>query len=419
LKTAVAHGLSADMFHDFGDEWTFLEEYFRRFKKVPSKATFCGKFSEFKIAAADDTIFLTEEVKKKHVQTVLIESMGEVADLVASGDIDAAVRTMNASIVTASAGVGSAGDTDIFTDFSDVLAEVEHRHERAKTQGSAGIPYGFKTLDEVTGGKNPGELIIVAARLGQGKSWFMQYFAAMSAAWGHSVVFNALEQTRAQVTTRIHALMSGCVYEKVYNQKNPTGSFNSNHLMRGKDFSLVDYRRFLRELKSRVPGKLHVSDVSRGRVSPITCASQIERHQPDEMYVDYLTLMQKTGPDWQGVAQLSGDMKTLAANYQIPVIAAAQLNREHGLSREPAGPEALAQSDAIGQDADLVLTFRQWSKHVIAGRIAKNRNGEGDARFYIEFRPGDGIMREVSRNAADDIIDQDKDEAAAEEDGAA
>lgn len=418
LKTAVAHGVTSDMFHEFTDEWTFLEEYFRRFKKVPSKVTFVAKFPGFKLAAADDTIFLTEEVKKKHVQTILIETMSDVAEKVAEGDVDSAVRMMNASIVQASAGVGSAGDTDIFTDFADVLQEVESRHERAKSQGSAGIPYGLKTLDEVTGGKNPGELIIVAARLGQGKSWFMQFFAAMSAAWGHSVVFNALEQTRAQVTTRIHALMSGCVYEQVYNTKNPTGSFNSNHLMRGKDFSLVEYRRFLRDLKSKVPGKLHVSDVSRGRVSPITCASQIERHQPDEMYVDYLTLMQKVGPDWQGVAQLSGDMKSLAASYQIPVIAAAQLNREHGLGRDPAGPEALAQSDAIGQDADLILTFRQWSKHVIAGRIAKNRNGEGDARFYVEFRPGEGLMQEVSFNRAQDIMDEDKDEAAAAEDKA-
>lgn len=411
LKTAIAHGVTAEMFHDYPEEWAWLEEYFRRFKRVPSKATFVGKFSDFKIANADDTLYLTEEVKKSHVKAVLVDRLQEIAESIADGDVDSAVRVMNASIVQVSAGIGSAGDTDIFTDFSDILTEVESRHERAKTSGSSGIPYGFRTLDEITGGANPGELIIVAARLGQGKSWLMQKMAAAAAASGHTIVFDALEQTRAQVAMRIHSLLSS-------SHGTAREVFDSNALMRGQNYDLVKYRRFLRELKAKIPGSLHVSDVSRGRVSPMTVAGQIERHQPDVVYVDYLTLMQKTLADWQGVAQLSGDMKTLGGSYGIPMICAAQLNRENGLGREPAGPEALAQSDAIGQDADLVLTFRQLSKHALAGRIAKNRNGPGDARFWIEFKPGEGIIQEVSYNRLQDIIDEDKDAAAEAEDKA-
>lgn len=409
LKVAIAHGLTADMFHDYNAEWLWLEDYFRRFKKVPSKATFIGKFSDFRIVNSDDTVYLTEEVKKHHVQTVLVEQMQEIAEAISDGDVDAAVRQMNASIVQVSGSIGTMGDSDIFTDFKDVLSEVESRHERAQQAGSSGVPFGFPTLDEITGGAQGGELIIVGARLGQGKSWILQKMAANAAAAGHTVVFNALEQTRAQVATRLHALISGSVGKEV---------FNSNHLMRGENFDIAKYRKFLRDIKASMPGSLHVSDASRGRVSPMTCASQIERHNPDILYVDYLTLMQKTGPDWQGISELSGDMAQLGARYQIPVVCAAQLNREHGLGRDPAGPEAIAQGDSIGQDASLVITMRQWSKHVIACRVAKYRNGEGDGRFYVEFRPGDGIIQEVSYNKAMDIIDQDKDEAAAEQDKA-
>lgn len=407
LKTALAHGVTADMFHDHAAEWAWLEEYFRKFKKVPSKATFCGKFDDFRIAPADDTVYLTEQVKQHHVQALLIGAMGEAAELISEGNVDGAVRAMNASIVQAAAGIGTAGDGDIFTDFADVLQEVESRHKKAQESGSAGIPTGFAFLDEITGGWNAGEFIIIAMRLGQGKSWWMQHSAAHAAANGYNVVFNALEQTRSQVATRIHALLSKQVYKEV---------FDSNSLMRGKDYDLASYRRFLREMKSKITGALHVSDVSRGRVSPMTIASQIERHQPDVVFVDYLTLMQKTGPDWQGVAQLSGDIKTLASSYAIPLVCASQLNREHGLGREPAGPEAIAQSDSIGQDADLVITGRQMSKHVLACRVAKNRNGEGDGRFWVEFRPGEGVIKQISYNKALDIIDQDADEASAEQD---
>lgn len=408
LKTAIAHGITAEMFHDYPAEWEWLENYQRRFKKTPSRPTFVGKFPDFKPVNADDTVYLVEEVKKAHVQAVLIDRMQEIAESIAEGDVDAAARAMQASIVEVSAGIGQAGDSDIFTSFEDVLAEVEGRHKKAQEEGAAGIPYGLRTLDELTGGGNPGEFIVVAARLGQGKSWLMQAMAAHATAHGHSALFYALEQTRAQVATRIHALLSQSLWKEVY---------DSNNLMRGKNYNIVEYRRFLREMKAKLTGALHVSDVSRGRVSPMTVASGIERHNPDAVYIDYLTLMQKRGPDWQGVAELSGDIKTLGSTYGIPMICAAQLNREHGLGREPAGPEAIAQADAIGQDADLVLTFRQTSRHVIGGRVAKNRNGEGDGRFWIEFRPGEGIIREVTYNRAMDIEDADKDEMSAKEDG--
>lgn len=407
LKTALAHGVTADMFHQYQEEWAWLEEYFRRFKKVPSKATFVGKFDDFRIASADDTVYLAGQVKESHVQSLLIEAMGAAAELITKGDVDSAVRTINASVVQAAAGIGTVGDGDIFTDFKDVLDEVESRHKKAAESGSAGIPTGFAFIDEITGGWNAGDFIVIAARLGHGKSWFMQKSAAHAAAAGYNVVFNALEQTRAQVATRIHSLLSKSVYREV---------FDSNALMRGKNYDLASYRRFLREMKAKMTGSMHVSDVSRGRVSPMTVASQIERHQPDVVFIDYLTLMQKPGPDWQGVAQLSGDIKTLGSSYGIPIVCASQLNREYGLGREPAGPEAIAQSDAIGQDADLVITLRQISRHVIACRVAKNRNGEGDGRFWVEFRPGDGIIQQVSYNKALDIEDQDKDELSAEQD---
>lgn len=404
LKTAIAHGVTRDMFHTFQAEWAWIEDYYRKYSKAPSRATFIAKFDDFRISQVNDTAYLVEEVKKSHARQQLLDIMNDVAELVSAGDIDGAIRRSSSSIVEVAAGLGTAGDGDIFTEFSDILSDVESRVKRVQEQGAAGVPFGIPSLDELTGGANPGDLIIVGGRLGHGKSWVLQNMAARATSAGFSAVFNALEQSRSQVAFRIHSLLSSASKE----------FFASHSLMRGKDFDIAKYRKYLRDLKRTVSGRLHVSDASRGRVSPLTCAAQIERHQPDVMYIDYLTLMQKSGPDWQGVAQLSGDTKQLAVNYQIPVIAAAQLNREHGLSREPAGPEALAQSDSIGQDADMVLTLKQMSRSVIAMRMAKHRNGSGDHRFYLEFRPGDGVIQEVSYNKAMDLMDADRDAADAE-----
>jgi replicative DNA helicase len=408
FKTALAHGATVEMFHTHHDEWAWLTNYYSQYRKMPAKATFSAKFPEFRIANVSDTLYLVEEVKKTHAQTVLIERMEEVAEMVATGDIDGAVRTMNASIVEVAAGVGVVGDSDILTDFSDILADVDSRVKRAKETGSAGIPTGFPRLDELIGGLNPGDIGVVAARLGQGKSWTMQKMATNAVTNGYNVVFDALEQTRAAVAFRIHSLLSSTTKEV----------FNSTSLMRGKDFDPKKYRAFLRDLKSSVPGRLHVSDASRGRVSSLTIASQIEKHQPDIAFIDYIALMQRPQQDWQGVATLSGELKSLAGNYSIPIVYAAQLNREFGLGKEPAGPEAIALSDAIGQDADLVITQRQLSRRVLAFRLAKNRNGPGDLRWWVEFDPANGVIKEVSYNRAMDLEDEDKDLADAEQDKA-
>jgi replicative DNA helicase len=275
---------------------------------------------------------------------------------------------------------------------------------RVTETGSAGIPFGIPTIDEATGGANPGDLWIVGARLGTGKSWIMQGMAVNAVMDGHTAQFDALEQSRAAVGMRIHSLMSGKFGKQV---------FASNALMQGKEFKLSEYIDFLRKLKDNVGGKLHVSDASRGQVSVASIAAQIERNKPDIVYIDYITLMRKASTEWQAVAQLSGELKALATNYSIPIVGASQLNREHGISRkgEPADVEAIAQSDSIGQDADGVITFAKYSPSVLKGKLAKNRNGLGGQYFYMQFQPSAGVIKEVSANTAQRLVDKDRDVA--------
>jgi replicative DNA helicase len=231
--------------------------------------------------------------------------------------------------------------------------------------------------------------------------------AQYAAVKGWTSLFHALEQSRSQVAVRMHALLSSTIGEQL---------FRATALTQGSGFNVKEYKAFLRHLKRNIPGKVHVVDASRGTVSVMGIASQIEKHRPDLVFIDYLTLLKKSGTDWQGVAQLSSDLKSLATSYLIPVVAAAQLNRADGVGKgEPPGPEALAQSDAIGQDADEVITMRQISPSVIQMRMAKNRNGPGNFRWWMEFRPGDGIIREITYQQAQDLRDKDDDAKDAEE----
>ncbi len=400
MVVALKAGLSLDQFHACPDEWEWMERYYLKYRKTPSKVAFKQQFSEFPVKAVNDTAHYASEVRKNHARQSLTRTMRDVADYIADGDIDSAVQKMHSSIISISSTMGDGtNDSDIVTSWQDTYEEVEKRVERVEVHGMSGVPTGFTTLDERTGGPQAGHVWIVGARLGQGKSWTMMRMATAAIIDGYNVQYNALEQTRSEVAMRVHTFLSSEVGKEL---------FKNLDLMQGRNFDLKSYKEFLKTLKGSVQGRMHVSDTSRGKVSPLTIASQIERNNPDIVFIDYLTLMEKSGDgDWKSIARLSGEIKTIAMEYQVPIVAAAQLNRTMGLGKEPAGPEALAQSDAIGQDADAVITMRQMSESAIQMKLAKYRHGLSGFKWYCQFQPSAGIFKEVSYDRALELKDED------------
>ncbi len=149
--------------------------------------------------------------------------------------------------------------------------------------------------------------------------------------------------------------------------------------------------------------------------TPPTEAAQIERHKPDVYFLDYITLAATRGDGgWQDLGNFSKDLKTIGKDYQCGMVSAAQLNRD-GIGREPAGPEALAQSDAIGQDADAVITAKKVSESVIKMKMAKYRHGRSGYTWYSQLDMDRGIFREVTKNEAMKIMDTDSDRQDAEQ----
>jgi replicative DNA helicase len=421
MKTALSHNISAVMFHGFNKEWEWIETYYMQYKKAPSKTAFKEAFPKFQIKAVNDTGHFADEVRKAHSRHMMLTAMQECGDLIAAGKVDAAVGLISAQAVSIAAALGTSNDADIMTSFDDVLADVERRMQRVEESGSAGIPTGFITLDEMTGGPQPGDMWIVGARLGEGKSWTMQRMACTAIMHGFNVQFDALEQSRPQVSMRIHSFLSSDVGKTI---------FQTSDLMQGRNFDMKEYKRFLRSLKDDIKGRLHISDTSRGRVGLLTLASQIERNQPDILFVDYLTLMDKKGGEWQDVAALSSGVLSIAQEYQVPIVAASQLNRTNGLGKDPAGPEALSQSDAIGQDASAVITIKQNSPSTMTMKMAKNRNGVGGFKWYCQFQPQAGVFKEVTHDRwselkakdetkveADEMAEKRRDRAASKESG--
>ena len=170
ITTALQAGIDAEQFHACRNEWTWLTDYLIKHRKVPSKVAFRQQFPAFTIKAVDDVGHYTAMVRSNHARRELTKALRTAADMLAVDDIDAAVAHMHHEIVSISASMGSAtDDSDIITNWEDTFKEVSGRVERVGLRGMAGIPTGFTTLDERTGGPQPGHIWVVAARLNVGK----------------------------------------------------------------------------------------------------------------------------------------------------------------------------------------------------------------------------------------------------------
>lgn len=404
FTTATARGASADWFHVYSDEWEWIERYYRRNQKVPSRLAFKGQFPDFRIMEVNDTGHYAEETQKAHVKHMLADVMQTSADMLSIGDVEGAARALHTGVITVQHSMsGMSEDSDVIANFDDILDEVQARYDRVAATGMAGIPTGFTTLDDRTGGPQPGHLWVIAARPGERKTWTMIRMGAAACMGGYTIQYDALEMTRPEVASRLHTFLASDSGKQV---------FNSMSVMQGKDFSMLQYRKFLKELRGTVGGKFHVSDTQRGKVSSAVVAAQIEKNRPAIMFIDYITLMANSGNDSDhlAIAELMGELKSIAGQYQIPIVVASQLNRTGAIGKDAAGLEALSRSDGIGQDADAVITMKKQSRSITMMKLVKFRHGPDGFRWWCEFNPKTGTFKEVSRDKAMDIKDGEMDE---------
>jgi hypothetical protein len=171
------------------------------------------------------------------------------------------------------------------------------------------------------------------------------------------------------------------------------------------------YRKFHEELAERLracEGLLEVHTPADGPVSPGVVASRCGDY--DLTIVDYVGLMAQDGggraiDDWRVMASISNSLKTTALSQQTALLCAAQINREGETGSAPPKVKNLAQSDALGQDGDVVLTMRS-KPHDVATHFSleKNRHGASGIAFYTTFDPNRGTFTEIDRDRADDLV---------------
>lgn len=338
-------------------------------------------------------------VKEKSLLRLAIRTANEIADTAYQGayeNIDLFIDQAEEKFFKLS----ETRNADGLVPSMNIVHQAMKKIESLYQQGSdlTGLSAGIPSVDKMTSGFQPGELIIIAARPSMGKTAFSLNVAeAMAIRQKKTVAYFSLEMSKESLVTRLLASIS----------KINMGSLKSGHLDEYSWPRMIEAASILSEAKFFI-------DESSG-ISPIEIRSRCRRlknqYGLDCIMIDYLQLMklkEKVESREREVSEISRTLKAIAKEFQIPVIALAQLNRGvEGRTEKRPMLSDLRESGSIEQDADVIMMLyrddyydkedpeKQGRAEVIIGKQRNGPTGTVKLAFDAEL----GRFRELEATA--------------------
>ena len=264
---------------------------------------------------------------------------------------------------------------------AEVLDETYRMLEAREGKMYTGLETGFRDIDDITGGLQAGEMIVLAARPSIGKTALLMGFAEHIAA-NHKqpVGIFSLEMSREQLGQRMLCSCAGV----------------DSHRMRRNMLSGDDFQSLSIAVSELSEAPIYIDDDSGLTVGQLRARARrmVQKFDIKMVGVDYMQLMTagRAESRQQEVSEISRGIKTLARQLEIPVVALSQLNRK-AADRSDNKPKIsdLRESGSIEQDADVVMLLhreeyyhsddKDWAAEnpervgLAEVNIAKQRNG--------------------------------------------
>ena len=374
-------------FESQANQWIIDEvlHYFNEFRSVPTMEVFKIKVGTIEDKGLKQTV--VDQLKNVYTQVgsedlpyvkkeyltfaknqKVKEALFKSVDLLKAGNYEQIIDTMMAA---SKVGVESDLGMDYIDEFELIMEDVKRNS----------VSTGWDVIDELMdGGLGPGELGVVMAPSGIGKSWFLSKIACSALQAGKNVLHYSLELSESYVGQRYTTIL--------------TGIQTSEHKER-KD-------EIIRKIKG-TPGRVRIKYYPPQFASSKTLAAHIEKLKqigfaPDLIIIDYADLL-KSGNGRDGLyAELGGiyeELRGLSGEAGIPIWTATQTNRA-AIEHEVIGADSVGDSYKKVQTADFIMSVSRKTKDKLSntGRIhiVKNRFGPDGMTFPSKIDTFHGIM---------------------------
>jgi replicative DNA helicase len=318
--------------------------------------------------------YYAEIVREKAILRRLVDAGTKIVQIgyAGEGQVDDIVDTAQAEVYKIT-DRRSAEDYAPLSDIMDgVLDEIEAIGNREA--GLYGVPTGFADLDDLTNGLHSGQMIIVAARPAMGKSTLaLDLCRAASIHNNLTSVFFSLEMTRSEITMRLLSAEAKVPLNHIRN-----GNMNDD-----------DWAKLARKMGEVSSAPMFIDDSPNMTMMEIRAKARRlkQRHDLRLIVIDYMQLMtsgKKVESRQLEVSEFSRQIKLLAKELSVPIIALSQLNRgpEQRGDKRPMMSD-LRESGSLEQDADMVILLHRDDVYEKESTrpgeadliVAKHRNG--------------------------------------------
>ena len=338
-----------------------------------------------KVASSAHIEFHARIILQKYIQRSLIKISSEIIEDAYSESTDVFDLLDNAEAKLYEVTQGNL-KRSAETALDLVIQAKKKIEEISNKEGMSGIPSGFDKLDKLTSGWQPSDLVIVAARPGMGKTALTLSMARNIAVNSEiPVAFFSLEMSSVQLITRLISSETGLSSEKLR-----TGRLEKH-----------EWEQLNVKVKALEKAPLFIDDTPSLSIFDLRAKARrlASQHGIKLIVIDYLQLMtaggsQKGGNREQEISTISRNLKALAKELNVPVIALSQLSRAvetRGGSKRPILSD-LRESGAIEQDADIVSFIYRPEYYKIDEWDDEERTPtQGQAEFIVAKHRNGGL----------------------------
>ena len=338
------------------------------------------------VITAAGVVYHAEIVREKAIARRLLETCLDVARRAYENESEAKELLDEAERkIFEISGMDKSGDAVSIADVLQLTFEkIDRLREReGRLTGHATDYYDF---DDMTGGLQPGELVIIAARPSMGKTTFALNLTERVSNHGKGIAFFSLEMSNQQV---------------IQNMLCCRAQIDGSSMRKGR-ITDQQYKRLQEEAAKLYETPIFIDDTPGISITQLRAKARRlkQKHGIDMIVVDYLQLMTGGGrfeSRQQEISAISRGLKSVARELSVPVLALSQLNRDVE-NRDDHRPRMsdLRESGAIEQDADVILLLHrddyfnptEENRGLAQVIIAKQRNGptgEVALRFFREY----------------------------------
>jgi replicative DNA helicase len=363
-----------------GDIWQFIRKYAEINGTVPPASLVVEKFRDFApVPGVGATKHHLEELQASYLENSLKEILVSAATDVQNGKGVQVLESLITKTSELKKNTSVIRDIDV-TDLESAVAYYEHVQKQQEL-GTIGIKTGLPGFDNyLPAGIMPGQLGVMLAYPGIGKSWLSLYFAVQAWKQGKSPMVISLEMSETEVRNRVFAIMG-------------EGLWSHRKLSNGQ-MDIEDLKRWHEKTLKGKPEFHIISNDTGGDITPSVLRGKIDQYKPDFVVVDYLQLMspnQKADNETVRMKNLSRELKLMAISEEVPIISISSATPDDvtKLDTVPTLGQT-AWSRQIAYDADWVLALgRGTNSDIIECVFRKNRNGfMGEFLVQVDFDKG-------------------------------